>query len=176
MEKRFTRKDLSEILVKEDQKENSILYEILNSGEFTTLDVNGKLVYELVQTPINVTIKINLLKMYFQTDVKTSKGPVAIFEFILPAESVKTLTSNLSKTVVQPVDSDNLFLTFSLENKKKFDNYWDDHIASHSSDIYIVVMMCVFNHDGTLKQPMMVIRDINQYIRTGNQPENQFVN
>lgn len=170
MEKSFTREKLAEILVKGDQKENSILYKILNNGEFTTLDVDGKLVYVLVQTPIDVSVNINLLKMYFQIDVKTSKGPVAIFEFILPAKSVKTLTSNLSKTVVQLVDSD------SLENKKKFDNYWDDHIASHSSDIYIVVMMCVFNHDGTLKQPMIVIRDINQYIRTGNQPENQFVN
>lgn len=170
MEKRFTKEKLSEILVKGDQKENSILYKLLNNGEFTTLNVDGKLVYELVQTPIGVSVNINLLKMYFQIDVKTSKGPVALFEFILPATSVNTITSNLSKTVVQLVDSD------SSENKKKFDNYWDDHIASHSSDIYIVVMMCVFNHDGTLKQPMMVIRDINQYIRTGNQPENQFVN
>lgn len=168
MEKQFTRENLSEILVKGDQKENSILYKILNNGEFTTLDVDGKLAYELVQTPIDVNI--DLLKMYLQIDEKTSKGPVAAFEFILPAKSVKTLTSNLSETVVQLVDSD------SLENKKKFDNYWDDYIALHSYDIYIVFMMCVFNHDGTLKQPMMVIKDINQYIRTGNQPENQFVN
>lgn len=166
MEKKFTKEKLAEILVKEDQKESSILYKILNNGEFTTLDVDGKLSYGIVQTPIDISVNINLLKMYFYIDEKTSNGPVVVFEFILPAKSVKTLTSNLSKTVVQLVDSD------SLENKKKFDNYWDDHITAHSSDIYIVFMICVFNHDGTLKQPMMVIRDINQYIRTGNQPEN----
>lgn len=148
MEKSFTREKLAEILVKGDQKENSILYKILNNGEFTTLDVDGKLAYELVQTPIDVNI--DLLKMYFLIGEKNNNDPVVLFKFIVPARFVGILNDNLydnlSKTALQLVDSD------SLESKKNFYKYCDKDVLSHAPDTYILSVTCAFNHDRTLKQ------------------------
>lgn len=160
MEDSLTREKLAEILVKRDQKENSILYKILNNGEFTTKSLNDSiflfvepslnidLVYELEKSSID--INIDLRKMYFLIGEKNNNDHVVLFKFIVPARFVGILNDNLydnlSKTALQLVDSD------SLESKKNFYKYCDKDVLSHAPDTYTLSVTCAFNHDRTLKQ------------------------